>query len=217
MRMPPPSPPPGAADAITRELARLVEAGVGPALEAAAQPDDVPPPLCVPMAADAAAPKRLALARGATPRLRRESTALYLGCLRHYRATIQPRVTSLRDADDLGAAAAFFVLANFAALRGEAFDETLLPALAAQLTRLIQRTDAWQRSALGERQSLFEQLALLGVLVNESRVQAAGQGPAAQANLRRAARAYLLQFPGFDPDRLRLTPRGLSAAAVALA
>ncbi len=205
---------PGAANAITRELARLVQDEAGQALDAAAQSDEASPPLAVRAAAAASAPGRLASAQGAPPRLRRESQALYLRCLRHYRATIQPRATGLRGEDDLGAAAAFFVLANLAALHGREPDESVLPALGAQFTRLIRSTDAWPRAALGERQSLFEQLALLGVLVNESRVQAHGQGPAALANLQRAARAYLWQFPGLDPDRLVLTPRGLTAPAL---
>jgi hypothetical protein len=216
MRAPSSSPPPGAADAITRELARLVQSAVGEVPGASARPGDEPAPLRVPAAAAATAPKRLAAAPGAGPQRRRESLELYSRCLRHYRATIQPQVTHLRGDDDLGAAAATFVLANLAALHGHEPDETLLPVIAAQLTRLIQRTEAWQRAALADRQSLFEQLALLGVLVNESRLQARAQGPAAQANLQRAARAYLLQFPGFDPNRLLLTPRGLAATASVL-
>jgi hypothetical protein len=198
-------------DSISRELARLVRGAVGQALLDAAQPGDTPVPLGVPPAANPSGPKQLAQAHpGAS---RRESLALYQRCLRHYRDAIQPRVTQLHGGDDLGAAAAYFVLANLAVLHGAEPDEAVHAALAAQLARLIQRTDAWPRAALAQRQTLFEQLALLGVLVNESRLQARTQGAAAQANLERAARAYLLQLLGLDPDLLVLTPQGLAATA----
>lgn len=209
--MPAPPPLPAATDAITRELTRVLQAAMGQALDTAAQGGDATP-LAVPAAHEPSAPKRLAATQAAGPRVRRESLMLYQRCLRHYREAIQPRVTRLHRDDDLGAAAAYFVLANLAALHGGVPDEALQPVLAAQLARLIERTAAWQRAPLAERQALFEQLALLGVLVNESRVQAQPQGQAAQANLQRAARAYLLQFPGLAPERLQVTAQGLTLA-----
>jgi len=69
---------------------------------------------------------------------------------------------------------------------------------------------AWSRVPLGERQACFEQLALLAVLVDESTRQAHEQGPAAVENVRRAARGYLQQLLGLDPDRLGLDAGGLS-------
>ena len=69
----------------------------------------------------------------------------------------------------------------------------------------------WQRAPLAERQAWFEQLALLGVLVNESRVQARAQGLAATANVERAAHSYLTQLLGLDPAALVVTPQGLVA------
>jgi hypothetical protein len=213
--VPPPPTLPAATDAITRELARLLHAAMGQALDAAAQAAQAGDAarLGVPAAPEPTAPKRLAATQAAGPRVRRDTLMLYQRCLRHYREAIQPRATPLKRDDDLGAAAAFFVLANLAALHGSAPDDALLPVLTAQLAHLIERTGAWEQAPLAERQALFEQLALLGVLVNESRIHADVQGHAARANLQRAARAYLLQFPGFDADRVHLTPRGLVLAA----
>jgi hypothetical protein len=208
------TPPAHSTDAIARDLARLVRGAVGQALLDTAQPGDLAAPLNVPPALQPSGPQRLAATQPAASRQRREALALYERCLRHYRAAIQPRLSPVRGSDDLGAAAAFFVQANLAAGHDAAPDETLHAALAAQLARLIQRTDAWQHAPLAERQNLFEQLALLGVLVNESRLQAREQGPAAQAQLQRAARGYLLQLLGLDPELLVLTPQGLAAASV---
>jgi hypothetical protein len=59
---------------------------------------------------------------------------------------------------------------------------------------------------------LFEQLALLGTLINESRIQAQQQGPAAKANVQKSARAYLQQLLGLEPDWLVVTPQGLALA-----
>ena len=196
---------------IARELSRLVRDAVGQVFRVAAQGDDAPAPLLLDRAGEASGPRQLASShKGAVQQ--REALALYRRCLAHYRSAIQPRIAPDSERDDLGRAAAYFVLANLAAVQGSDLDELTLAAVTAQLCRLIALTDAWQRAPLARRQAWFEQLALLGVLVNEARLQARGQGAAAVANVQRAARGYLMQLLGLDPELLLVTPQGLAAA-----
>jgi hypothetical protein len=198
---------------LARELRRVVQRAVSQVLREAAQSDpDGAPALAVPPAEHATGPSRLAAAHPGSAQARREAQALYGRCLAYYRSQVQRPLRPGRADDDAGLAAAYFVLANLAATEGAEPDATHLPALERQLRHLIWLTQAWDTTPLAQRQGLFEQLALLGVLVNESRLQARTQGDAARANLQRAARAYLKQLLGLDADQIAITPQGLMAA-----
>ena len=112
--------------------------------------------------------------------------------------------------DDAGAAVAAFVGANLGALQGEAVTPRMLRALERQLHGIARVSSGWKSAPLVERQAYFEQMALLAVLVGESAVQAGPQGPEAVARVRQAARGYLHQLLGLDPDHLALGPEGLA-------
>ena len=196
---------------IARELARLMNDASARVFHDVAEGGDAPPALEVERAAQARGPQQLAASHKG-PVQQREAVALYRRCLAHYRDVIQAGRARDGGLDDLGHAAAYFVVANLAALQDLDPGEDVLAPVAAQLCRLIVGTAAWQRAPLAERQAWFEQLAVLGVLVNESRIQARVQGAAAVANVRRAARGYIVQLLGLDPQRLVLTPQGLGAA-----
>lgn len=206
-----------------REISQMVHGAMAQALRDAAAVDVSVPHLRVAraLAGPAAGSGVRALAAlhpgGATAK--REATALYTRCLKHYRQQVQPKLdtrhTSLDqpdNTDDLGIAAAYFVLANLAACHDAEPDPAALPAVERQLRRLLTQTAAWGRMAVAEQQSLFEQLALLGVLVNESRLAARQQGAAATANVQTAARGYLQQLLGLSPDRLSASVQGLAVA-----
>jgi hypothetical protein len=157
---------------------------------------------------------------------KRQAQALYLRCLQHYREKVQPQLAHARGPargdgsdegldesfDDVGTAAAFFVLANLGAYSDTEPDPAMLPAVERQLRHLLTRTAAWQQLGTEARQSMFEQLALLGVLMNESRIAARQQGPAARTKLAAAARGYLQTLLGLPPERLSATVQGLSVA-----
>lgn len=189
-----------ALQSLTRELGRHLLAlphGHGP----------LPPPHRLPAANTARGPALLA--RGhAGPSARQNARQLYERCLTHFRQRAQPGATL----DDLGLAAAYFVLANLEALHGLQADEALLLQVEAQMRSALAASPHWQRASLAEQQACFEQLAIVGVLVAESSRQAQRQGPAAQAHVRQAARGYLHRWLGLNPERLTLNDQGLALA-----
>jgi hypothetical protein len=199
-----PLPSAGHPPLLSAQLSRLVQQALATALHEAAAADA--PPLHV---AAAAQPDGLALlaAHHTDPSARREALALYRRCLEHYRSRLQPQLSPGQADDDLGAAAAFFVLANHAALHDAEPDPALLRPVERQLRHWLA---GGQALPLAERQRSFEQLAALGVLVNESRVAARSQGEPARRRLHDAARGYLHQLLGLEPDRLTLSATGLA-------
>lgn len=201
------------AQSLARELARVVRQAIAQTLSDAAQATTAAvPPLGVPPAATATGPATLAQAHCAGA-ARKQAQVLYFECLAHYRAQVQRPLRPDAKDDDAGLAAAYFVLATMAAIDDNEPDANCLPALERQLRHWMSMTQAWTTLPLAARQNLFEQLALVAVLINESRLQARHQGPAARANLQRGARAYLLQLLGLDADAVAVTAQGLVTAS----
>lgn len=193
------------------ELTKLIRQTIGQTLRDAAQNADAASALKVPPAARASGPATLAQSHPDAGQ-RREAQALYGRCLAHYRSQVQKVLRPTQKDDDVGLAAAYFVLANLAAHEWRDPDPAALAPVEQQLRHLIAWTQAWETAGMADRQGLFEQLALLGVLINESRVQAKTQGDAARRNVQQAARGYLRQLLGLDPDLLIVTPQGLATA-----
>lgn len=158
------------------------------------------------------APTRLAASapRGAA---REEARLLYERCLAHYRESVRPQDLAL-GIDDVGAAVAAFVAANLSALHGDRVDPATLLALEQQLGGVVRITADWDRAPARERQAYFEKMAVLAVLISESAAQARVQGAAAIANVQQAARGYVQELLGLNPDHLAIGPGGLTARAV---
>ena len=184
------------------------------------QPTDVPAdadlgePLRQPPARRPSAPALLAQGHAA-PQARRDAQALYRRCLVAYRQ----RVQQAGEADDAGLAAAYFVLANLDALHDLRPGRSELAQVERQMRHWLGAS--WRGASLADRQSGFEQLAVLGTLMTESAFEARRQSStapaataAALAHVQQAARAYLVQF-GLSPQRLRLSDTGLVLEAVA--
>ena len=184
------------------------------------QPTDVPAdadlgdPLRQPPALKPSAPALLAQSHAA-PQARRNAQALYRRCLVAYRQ----RVQQAGEADDAGLAAAYFVLANLNALHDLRPGRSELAQVERQMRHWLGAS--WRGAPLADRQSGFEQLAVLGTLMTESAFEARRQSTtapaasaAALAHVQQAARAYLVQF-GLSPQRLRLSDTGLVLEAVA--
>lgn len=201
-----------AAARLAAELPALVELALARWL-AAPDAGPEPAPLRVPRSVRSAGAAALAARQGGGPAARTQALALYTRCLQHYRQSVQARLQPGLREDDAGLAAAFFTLANLAAFDGQAPDPGRLDAVDRQFRRLLGACGAWTHCSTAERQSFVEQLAAVGVLVNESRLAAATQGEAAQARLRDAARGYLVQLLGLAPERLALGEQGLALKA----
>ena len=198
---------------LAREISQLMHSAMAKALRDAAAVDMQTPRLRTPRAKQSPGPGLLALAAAhpGDAAAHRDALALYGRCLQHYRRHVQPQLEGgVQTQDDLGIAAAFFVLSNLGACQGQEPDVAALPAVERQLRSLLAQTTAWRQLGSAERQSLFEQFALLGVLINESRVAAQQQGDEARAHVERAARAYLQQLLGLSPDRLSASVQGLA-------
>jgi len=163
----------------------------------------------------AIAPTRLAHSHPGDAAAQEAARRLYESCLVHYRSVVRAQDQVL-GVDDVGAAVAAFVAANFAALQGTVVTPGMLLSLEKQLDGITRRSSDWEAAPVVERQAYFEQMALLAVLVAESSAQARAQGAAAVANVQRTARVYLRQLLGMDPDHLALGPNGLAASAPAV-
>lgn len=167
------------------------------------------PALTVERARQPIAPALLAASCPGNAAARQEMRALYHRCLAHYRRL---RRTGQADAgvDDVGAAVADFVAANMRALHGTEATPAMRLRLERQLVGIVRASAAWSQAHARDRQLYFEKMAVLGVLIGESAVHAMRQGPAAIAHVQRAARQYLRELLGIDPDRLTLSDAGLA-------
>ncbi len=161
------------------------------------------------------APARLARAHPGDAAAREEARQLYERCLVLYRSVVRAQDQGI-GVDNVGAAVAAFVAASLGALQGTPVTPDMLLRLEQQLDGIARLSSHWEAAPVLERQAFFEQMALLAVLIAESWAQAASQGGEAVANVRRAARGYLQQLIGIDPDHLALGPDGLAARAPAV-
>ena len=172
--------------------------------------------LTIPRALASIGPAQLAARHPGGGEARQQARALYERCLAHYRNVLRAADAAL-GADDVGAAVAAFVAANVEALHGVQATPEMLLRLEYQLGGVVRSSSGWDTADAYERQAYFEQMAVIAVLVSEASKQAAAQGPAAVANLKRAARGYLTELLGLEPDALTLDATGLVLRAPAAA
>jgi len=194
--------------ALVADLSRLVRQVLFDAVVHIGGGDDGTdePALTVERAHEPVAPARLAAAHPNPARA--EARALYERCLAHYRQVLRAEQADA-GVDDVGAAVAHFVAANMQALHGMAVTAPMLLRLERQLSGVARLSSAWTTASARDRQLYFEKMAILAVLVGESSAQAVLQGPAAVSNVRRAARGYLRELLGLDPQQLTLGTDGL--------
>jgi hypothetical protein len=162
------------------------------------------------------APARMAAQHPGGASEQNQARIRYERCLEHYRAEVRPQDAG-RGVDDVGAAVALFVVANFRALAPVEVTAEALAQLERQLTGVVRSTSAWATAAASERQFYFEQMAILAVLVGTMSAHAVSQGADAVANVQRAARGYLQQLLGLNPDQLTLGSAGLQLKPAAAA
>jgi hypothetical protein len=209
---PPTTPPPAgpAQAALVKDLSRRVRQALADALthlNQAGETDQAA--LMVERAASPVAPARLASAHPGGSEAQAQACALYERCLSHYREVVRAHEAAPSH-DDVGAAVACFVAANMQALHGVKATPAMRLQLERQLSGVTLRSAAWDEASARERQNYFEQMAILAVLIDASSAQAVHQGPAAVANVQRAARGYLQQLLGLNADQLRLGASGLT-------
>jgi hypothetical protein len=165
--------------------------------------------LLVERAAQSLAPAHLSGASPTDDKTRADLLALYEQCLQAYRSSVRPQ-DAAQPFDDVGAALAYFVATNLGALRGIEPSPAMLQRLEAQLLNMARMTAGSDKASLAERQLYFEHLATIGVLVAAMTRRATSEGAASMAKVHTAARAYLRQVLGIDPEHLDLDESGLS-------
>ncbi len=203
---------------LRRRLAQALQSAIWPA---AANADA--PALTIAPAAKPRAPAKLAAAHGGTAQARTQARQIYERCLAMYRTKLRPD----DKADDLGAAVAFFVLVNYLALHRRHFDDraglidaepaALVGRIARQLQHLLSGATGWDSASAADKQTTFEQFAILGVYVAEASALAARQGSAAVEHVREAAARYLQELLGVAPEHLRIGAQGLEIHVDAVA
>jgi hypothetical protein len=154
------------------------------------------------------APARLAQSQPGGVEAREQARRMYEHCLDTYRNAVRPQDSAL-GVDDVGAAVAFFVVCNLNALTGADPEKDTVLALERQMTGVLRSRTGWDGASIAVRQLLFEQMAILGVLVAGLATRARTESAAATANVQRAARGYLQDFLGIEPDLLAFGPNGL--------
>jgi hypothetical protein len=195
---------------LRRQLVQALQSAIWPAVANADAPA-----LTIAPAAKPQAPAKLAAAHGGSAKARTQACQIYERCLAMYRAKLRPD----DKADDLGAAVAFFVLVNYLALHRRHFDdraglidaepEALVGQIARQLQHLLGGATGWESASAVDKQTTFEQFAILGVYVAEASALAARQGTAAVEHVRQAAARYLRELLGVAPERLHIGDNGL--------
>lgn len=153
------------------------------------------------------APAWMANAQSKSPAARRSACESYERCLEIYRTVVRPQDTMY---DDAGAALAFFVAMNLKALHDLPTTPETLLLLERQLIAVARQASRWDAASVSERQFYFEQMAMLGAFVAGLATRAQSEGAAARAKVRNAARGYLRQVLGIDPDLLTYGAHGLA-------
>jgi hypothetical protein len=197
-----------AREALVSELSRHLQGALAQTfLRIGSDPGDAAA-LTIARGAAPLAPARLAAGEEGSEAERQARQALYERCLAHYRTVVRPQDV---DVDDVGAAAADFVVACFAALHGTRPTPEARHRLQRQLVAIVRWGPAWSKAAAADRQLCFEQLAVLAVLFAGVVANARTQ-PEALARARSGARTYLQRLLGLDPDTLSIGPTGLAVA-----
>jgi hypothetical protein len=162
--------------------------------------------LCIERAEQPIAPAQLAAVHPGGEAARTQIRAVYEACLAHYREHVRPQDHAL---DDVGAAFATFIAACIDALRGTRTSPASKLQMERQLNALLQSDPVWTRASATERQSIFERFAILAVFVEGCSARAPLEGSKAVAHVRQAARDYLRESFGIDPDVLVVGSDGL--------
>lgn len=113
---------------------------------------------------------------------------------------------------DAAASLALLVVASFEAYRDTNVEPRYLGGLITQLRGAMAGDARFGKASPAERREVYEQTAILGMLVAVTRANLARKpDPATARRLREAARGYLREL-SLDPDAIQIDERGLSLA-----
>lgn len=111
---------------------------------------------------------------------------------------------------DAAGSVALLIVASFEAYRDVTVDQRHYEGIVTQLRGALATDARFGKASPAERRDLYEQTAILGMLVAVTRANLAGKpDPATARRLRDAARGYLVEL-SLDPDAIQIDERGLS-------
>ncbi|MBK1614349.1 hypothetical protein CKO44_12815 [Rubrivivax gelatinosus] len=111
---------------------------------------------------------------------------------------------------DLGGALASFLVASWMGLHNRSFPDERFPPVVAQMRSLLASQPELADAPMLDRREMYEQMAILGMLMAGTQMALQQQPDAAtEQRLREAARGYLRQFFKADAERVGFGPGGL--------
>lgn len=112
--------------------------------------------------------------------------------------------------NDVANAVAAFLSGNVWALRGAEVPNEHFVTLARQMRGVVGNASAFTQASSRDRQEMYEELVIVGMLMATMQMALARQpDDASAARAREAATAYLQHFLGTQPSRVRITASGL--------
>ncbi len=111
---------------------------------------------------------------------------------------------------DTAGAVAAFIAGSYMAYRNSDFPDAHFKPLVNQMRGIIAGNAEFAQATGAEKQEMYEQMAIAGMLMAGTQM-ALKQQPNAQvaANMKQAAKGYLEQFLKTDADRVQITANGL--------
>jgi hypothetical protein len=143
---------------------------------------------------------------------RAEAQLLYAQLLDVYRSTIEPANKITKN--DLAGAVALFIGGSYEAYRNADMKPEHFQVLIHQMQRVIGRNEIFTLATKTEKQELYEQFAILGMLMTTTREAIQTKQPSNAKEigikLKATAKTYLEQFLKTDADRILIGPQGLA-------
>jgi len=114
-------------------------------------------------------------------------------------------------AGDVGGALAAFLAGSWMAMHNANFpDRHFMPAVR-QMRGALAGQPAWQQASAVDRRDMYEQMAIIGMLMAGTRMALAQQpNPEVERRMREAGEGYLRQFMGDRATRLSFTAQGIA-------
>lgn len=113
--------------------------------------------------------------------------------------------------NDVGGAVAAFIAGGLMAYRNQDFPDAHFKPLVEQMRGILAADPSWAQASVAAKQDMYEQLAIIGMLVANTQIGLARRSDAqALAAMQAASKNYLEQFLKVDASKVRIDGRGLS-------
>lgn len=112
---------------------------------------------------------------------------------------------------DVASGVAAFLAGCYMGFHNAGFPDQHFKPLVAQMRQILSDDAGWAQTSVADKQDMYEQLAILGMLMANTQMALKKQPDArAQAAMQAAARGYLEQFLKVDAAKVQLSAKGLS-------